>query len=52
MVGDRVTLICEIRGVPPPSLSWFKNGEALSVNDERYSLLLGAKTFMISFAEV
>lgn len=44
--------MCEIRGVPSPSLSWYKNGEPLATDDERYSLLLGEKAFTISRAEV
>jgi len=30
VVGENVTLECKSDAVPPPVLSWFKNGEAVS----------------------
>ncbi|XP_069039515.1 hemicentin-1 isoform X2 [Lepisosteus oculatus] len=30
--GSAVTFTCEARGVPPPSLSWFKDGQPLSLH--------------------
>ncbi|XP_036382492.1 hemicentin-1 [Megalops cyprinoides] len=40
--GSLVTLTCEARGVPPPSLSWLKDGQPLSL--QRNLLLDGQET--------
>ncbi|KAG9354592.1 hypothetical protein JZ751_001305, partial [Albula glossodonta] len=40
--GSLVTLTCEARGVPPPSLSWLKDGQPLSLH--RNLLLDGHET--------
>ncbi|XP_055017752.1 hemicentin-1 [Boleophthalmus pectinirostris] len=40
--GSLVTLTCEARGVPPPSLTWFKDGQPLSLH--RNLLLDGQET--------
>ncbi|KAJ8379625.1 hypothetical protein SKAU_G00004030 [Synaphobranchus kaupii] len=40
--GSLVTLTCEARGVPPPSLSWLKDGQPLSLH--RNLLLDGRET--------
>uniref|UniRef100_A0A3B4A2X5 Ig-like domain-containing protein n=1 Tax=Periophthalmus magnuspinnatus TaxID=409849 RepID=A0A3B4A2X5_9GOBI len=41
-VGSSVTLQCEARGVPPPTLTWFKDGQPLSLH--RNLLLDGQET--------
>lgn len=40
--GSLVTLSCEARGVPPPTLTWFKEGQPLSLH--RNLLLDGQET--------
>lgn len=40
--GSLVTLSCEARGVPPPTLTWFKDGQPLSLH--RNLLLDGQET--------
>ncbi|XP_035291447.1 hemicentin-1 [Anguilla anguilla] len=40
--GSLVTLTCEARGIPPPSLSWLKDGQPLSLH--RNLLLDGHET--------
>uniref|UniRef100_A0A3B4A3D7 Ig-like domain-containing protein n=1 Tax=Periophthalmus magnuspinnatus TaxID=409849 RepID=A0A3B4A3D7_9GOBI len=40
--GSLVTLTCEARGVPPPTLTWFKDGQPLSLH--RNLLLDGQET--------
>ncbi|XP_073692711.1 hemicentin-1 [Garra rufa] len=45
--GSSVTLTCEARGVPPPTLSWLKDGQPLSLH--RNLLLDGQETrFLLS----
>ncbi|XP_076126836.1 hemicentin-1 [Alosa pseudoharengus] len=40
--GSQVTLTCEARGVPPPTLTWLKDGQPLSL--QRNLLLDGQET--------
>lgn len=40
--GSLVTLTCEARGVPPPTLTWMKDGQPLSLH--RNLLLDGQET--------
>lgn len=40
--GSLVTLTCEARGVPPPTLTWLKDGQPLSLH--RNLLLDGEET--------
>ena len=40
--GSLVTLTCEARGVPPPTLTWLKDGQPLSLH--RNLLLDGRET--------
>lgn len=42
VLGSLVTLACEARGMPPPSLSWLKDGQPLSLH--RNLLLDGQET--------
>lgn len=47
VLGSSVTLTCEARGVPPPTLSWLKDGQPLSLH--RNLLLDGQETrFLLS----
>lgn len=32
--GTLITLVCESSGIPPPSLTWIKDGELMFVRDE------------------
>ncbi|KAK3506808.1 hypothetical protein QTP70_028372 [Hemibagrus guttatus] len=49
-VGGLVTLVCESSGIPPPSLTWKKNGSELKT-DSRVRVLSGGRQLQISSAE-
>ena len=38
LAGDSLLLTCVGYGLPPPSLSWQKNGETISADDAKFSL--------------
>ncbi|XP_076872442.1 hemicentin-1 isoform X2 [Brachyhypopomus gauderio] len=48
--GGLITLICESSGIPPPSLSWRKNGSELKA-DSRVRVLSGGRQLQISSAQ-
>ncbi|XP_061153333.1 hemicentin-1 isoform X4 [Syngnathus typhle] len=48
--GNLITLVCESTGIPPPSLTWRKNGVLLQ-SDERLRVLSGGRQLQISNAE-
>ncbi|XP_061680955.1 hemicentin-1 isoform X2 [Syngnathoides biaculeatus] len=48
--GSLITLVCESSGIPPPSLSWRKNGAVLQY-DQRLRVLSGGRHLLISSAE-
>nr|XP_061831771.1 hemicentin-1-like isoform X1 [Nerophis lumbriciformis] len=48
--GSLITLVCESSGIPPPSLSWRKDGAALR-SDQRVRVLSGGRQLQISSAE-
>ncbi len=35
---DSVTFNCSASGIPAPSINWFRNGSATSINDTRFSI--------------
>nr|XP_014344645.1 PREDICTED: hemicentin-1 [Latimeria chalumnae] len=50
--GSLITLVCESSGIPPPSLTWKKNGSPLSVDPRgRVRVLSGGRQLQISNAE-
>ncbi|XP_053542916.1 hemicentin-1 isoform X1 [Ictalurus punctatus] len=49
-VGGLVTLLCESSGIPPPSLTWKKNGSELKA-DSRVRVLSGGRQLQITSAE-
>ncbi|XP_062857960.1 hemicentin-1 [Trichomycterus rosablanca] len=48
--GGLITLVCESSGVPPPSLTWRKNGVELRA-DSRARVLSGGRQLQIASAE-
>ncbi|MBN3312119.1 HMCN1 protein, partial [Atractosteus spatula] len=47
--GSLITLVCESSGIPPPNLTWTKNGEALNVDPRsRVRVLSGGRLLQIS----
>ncbi|XP_030626728.1 hemicentin-1 [Chanos chanos] len=48
--GSLITLVCESSGIPPPSLSWRKDGSDLK-GDSRVRVLSGGRQLQISSAE-
>ncbi|XP_017573536.2 hemicentin-1 isoform X3 [Pygocentrus nattereri] len=48
--GGLITLVCESSGIPPPSLTWKKNGSELKA-DSRVRVLSGGRQLQISSAE-
>ncbi|XP_019412229.1 PREDICTED: hemicentin-1 isoform X1 [Crocodylus porosus] len=50
--GNLISLICESAGIPPPSLTWKKNGSPLLADStERIRVLSGGRQLQISIAE-
>ncbi|XP_008936946.1 PREDICTED: hemicentin-1-like, partial [Merops nubicus] len=50
--GGSISLICESSGIPPPSLTWKKNGSPLVADlSGRVRLLSGGRQLQISIAE-
>ncbi|KAI5614770.1 hemicentin-1 isoform X1 [Silurus asotus] len=49
-VGGLITLVCESSGIPPPSLTWRKNGSELKA-DSRVRVLSGGRQLQITGAE-
>ncbi|XP_053341492.1 hemicentin-1 [Clarias gariepinus] len=49
-VGSLITLVCESSGIPPPSLTWKKNGSELQA-DSRVRVLSGGRQLQITSAE-
>ncbi|XP_019355735.1 hemicentin-1 isoform X2 [Alligator mississippiensis] len=50
--GNLISLICESAGIPPPSLTWKKNGSPLLADSMgRIRLLSGGRQLQISIAE-
>ncbi|KAK7889296.1 hypothetical protein WMY93_024856 [Mugilogobius chulae] len=47
--GGLITLVCESSGIPPPSLTWKKNGKDLKTN-QRVRILSGGRQLQISSA--
>ncbi|TMS20257.1 Hemicentin-1, partial [Larimichthys crocea] len=48
--GGLITLVCESSGIPPPSLTWRKDGSELKL-DQRLRVLSGGRQLQISSAE-
>ncbi|KAI7799480.1 hemicentin-1 isoform X1 [Triplophysa rosa] len=48
--GSHITLVCESSGIPPPSLTWKKDGSELQ-GDSRVRILSGGRQLQISCAE-
>ncbi|XP_065811778.1 hemicentin-1 [Labrus bergylta] len=48
--GSLITLVCESSGIPPPSLTWRKDGSELR-SDQRVRVLSGGRQLQISSAE-
>uniref|UniRef100_A0A8C1GCZ4 Hemicentin-1 n=1 Tax=Cyprinus carpio TaxID=7962 RepID=A0A8C1GCZ4_CYPCA len=48
--GGLITLVCESSGIPPPSLTWKKDGSELK-GDSRVRVLSGGRQLQISRAE-
>ncbi|XP_053178575.1 hemicentin-1 [Scomber japonicus] len=48
--GSLITLVCESSGIPPPSLTWMKDGKSLK-SDQRLRVLSGGRQLQISSAE-
>ncbi|TKS74334.1 Hemicentin-1 Fibulin-6 [Collichthys lucidus] len=48
--GGLITLVCESSGIPPPSLTWRKDGSELKL-DQRFRVLSGGRQLQISSAE-
>ncbi|MCJ8749980.1 hypothetical protein PDJAM_G00193750 [Pangasius djambal] len=49
-VGSLITLVCESSGIPPPSLTWKKNGSELKA-DSRVRVLSGGRQLQITSAQ-
>ncbi|XP_042661906.1 hemicentin-1 isoform X1 [Tyto alba] len=50
--GSLISLICESSGIPPPSLTWRKNGSPLTADlSGRVRILSGGRQLQISIAE-
>ncbi|XP_034738598.1 hemicentin-1 isoform X2 [Etheostoma cragini] len=49
--GSLITLVCESSGIPPPSLTWRKDGSELK-SDQRLRVLSGGRQLQISSAEM
>ncbi|KAM4629779.1 hemicentin-1 [Polymixia lowei] len=48
--GSLITLVCESSGIPPPSLTWRKDGAEVR-SDQRVRVLSGGRQLQISSAE-
>ncbi|XP_026178915.1 hemicentin-1 [Mastacembelus armatus] len=48
--GSLITFVCESSGIPPPSLTWRKDGSELK-SDQRLRILSGGRQLQISSAE-
>ncbi|XP_038571296.1 hemicentin-1 isoform X1 [Micropterus salmoides] len=48
--GSLITLVCESSGIPPPSLTWRKDGSEVKT-DQRLRVLSGGRQLQISSAE-
>ncbi|XP_075872115.1 hemicentin-1 isoform X2 [Nelusetta ayraudi] len=48
--GSPITLVCESSGIPPPSLTWRKDGSELKA-DQRVRVLSGGRQLQISSAD-
>ncbi|KAI3368574.1 hypothetical protein L3Q82_025583, partial [Scortum barcoo] len=48
--GSLITLVCESSGIPPPSLTWRKDGSEL-MSDQKIRVLSGGRQLQISSAE-
>ncbi|XP_039667627.1 hemicentin-1 [Perca fluviatilis] len=48
--GSLITLVCESSGIPPPSLTWRKDGSELK-SDQRLRVLSGGRQLQITSAE-
>ncbi|XP_005733181.1 hemicentin-1 isoform X1 [Pundamilia nyererei] len=48
--GSLITLMCESSGIPPPSLTWTKDGSEVK-SDQRVRILSGGRQLQISSAE-
>ncbi|MED6274712.1 Hemicentin-1, partial [Characodon lateralis] len=48
--GSFITFLCESSGIPPPNLTWMKDGNALQP-DQRLRVLSGGRQLQISSAE-
>ncbi|XP_061594740.1 hemicentin-1 [Cololabis saira] len=48
--GGLITLVCESSGIPPPTLTWTKDGSELK-SDQRLRILSGGRQLQISSAE-
>ncbi|XP_058494160.1 hemicentin-1 isoform X1 [Solea solea] len=48
--GSLITLVCESSGIPPPSLTWRKDGSELK-SDQRLRVLSGGRQLQIASAE-
>ncbi|XP_061539337.1 LOW QUALITY PROTEIN: hemicentin-1 [Phycodurus eques] len=48
--GSLITLVCESSGIPPPSLSWRRDGAVLQ-HDQRLRVLSGGRQLQISSAQ-
>ncbi|AWP10692.1 putative hemicentin-1 [Scophthalmus maximus] len=48
--GSLITLVCESSGIPPPSLTWRKDGSEIK-SDQRLRVLSGGRQLQISSAE-
>ncbi|XP_039213555.1 hemicentin-1 isoform X2 [Crotalus tigris] len=50
--GNLISMMCESRGIPPPTLAWRKNGSPLVVDPTgRVRVLSGGRQLQISIAE-
>nr|XP_054608122.1 hemicentin-1 isoform X2 [Nothobranchius furzeri] len=45
--GSLITLVCESSGIPPPNLTWMKDGHDLK-SDHRFRILSGGRQLQIS----
>ncbi|XP_023810079.1 hemicentin-1 isoform X2 [Oryzias latipes] len=48
--GNLISLVCELSGIPPPSLTWKKDGFELK-SDQRLRILSGGRQLQISSAQ-